>query len=225
MNRVIKTTGLLLAAPLVNLLVLLRPWASLPAAPIHFEDVTATTGLSLERVVSQDKRYIVETTGGGVAFLDYNNDGWMDVYLTNCPTVESSRAKRFLPNRLYRNNGNRTFSDVSKEAGVDFRGWSMGVSVADYDADGDEDLYLTNFGPNVLYRNNGDGTFSDVTQRAARVMPVIRHPAAGLTMMVTAIWISLLRITLSWILRNCPRSDRGVIASTKLSRFCADRTD
>ena len=166
MNRVIKTTGLLLAAPLVNLLVLLRPWASLPAAPIHFEDVTATTGLSLERVVSQDKRYIVETTGGGVAFLDYNNDGWMDVYLTNCPTVESSRAKRFLPNRLYRNNGNRTFSDVSKEAGVDFRGWSMGVSVADYDADGDEDLYLTNFGPNVLYRNNGDSTFSDVTQRA-----------------------------------------------------------
>ena len=166
MNLLIKTTGLLLVAPIVGLLVQLRPSANLPTGPIHFEDVTASTGLRLERVVSKDKRYIVETTGGGVAFLDYNNDGWMDVYLTNCPTVESSKAKRFLPNRLYRNNGNRTFSDVSTEAGVDFRGWSMGVSVADYDADGDEDLYLTNFGPNVLYRNNGDGTFADVTQLA-----------------------------------------------------------
>ena len=120
MNLLIKTTGLLLVAPIVGLLVQLRPWANLPTGPIHFEDVTASTGLRLERVVSKDKRYIVETTGGGVAFLDYNNDGWMDVYLTNSPTVESAKARQFPPNRLYRNNGNRTFSDVSKESGVDF---------------------------------------------------------------------------------------------------------
>jgi|RhiMethySRZTD1v2_1073278.scaffolds.fasta_scaffold216339_2 enediyne biosynthesis protein E4 len=135
-------------------------------AGIRFEDVTASAGLSLERAASRDKRYLIETTGGGVAFFDYNNDGWLDIYLTNCPTVDSFKAKRVFPNRLYRNNGDRTFTDVSERAGVDFRGWSMGVSVADYDGDGDLDLYLTNFGPNVLYRNNGDGTFSDVTSKA-----------------------------------------------------------
>jgi len=133
---------------------------------IRFEDVTLTAGLSLERVVSRDKRYLIETTGGGVAFFDYDNDGWLDIYLTNCPTVDSFKAKQVYPNRLYHNNRDRTFTDVSERAGVEFRGWSMGASVADYDGDGDLDLYLTNFGPNVLYRNNGDGTFSDVTDQA-----------------------------------------------------------
>jgi hypothetical protein len=133
---------------------------------IYFADATARAGLKLERLTAPDKRYLIETMGGGIALLDYDNDGWLDAYLTNTPTVESSRANRLPTNRLYRNNHDGSFSDVSEKAGVVFRGWSMGVSAADYDNDGDVDLYLTNFGANVLYRNNSDGTFADVTARA-----------------------------------------------------------
>ena len=134
--------------------------------PIRFEDVTGQSGLAIERIVSPEKRYLVETMGGGVAWIDFDGDGWLDVYLTNTPTVESARAGHRPSNRLYRNNRDGTFSDATLRAGVGFRGWSMGVSVADYDLDGDHDLYLTNYGPNILYRNNGDGTFNDVTREA-----------------------------------------------------------
>jgi enediyne biosynthesis protein E4 len=133
---------------------------------IYFEDVTEKSGLKIERIASAEKRYLIETMGGGVAFLDYDSDGWLDLYLTNTPTVESFRAKRIPSNRLYRNNRDGTFADVSEKSGADFRGWTMGVSVADYNDDGFADIYLTNFGPNVLYRNDGDGTFTDVTQQA-----------------------------------------------------------
>ncbi|HYE73606.1 MAG TPA: VCBS repeat-containing protein, partial [Blastocatellia bacterium] len=133
---------------------------------IYFEDVTAKSGLKLERITSAEKRYLIETMGGGVAFIDYDNDGWLDVYLTNAPTVESFKAKRLPANRLFRNNHDGTFTDVSDKAGVSFQGWTMGASVADYNNDGWNDLYLSNFGANVLYRNNGNGTFSDVTAQA-----------------------------------------------------------
>jgi hypothetical protein len=133
---------------------------------IYFEDATEKSGLKLERVTSAEKRHLIETMGGGVAFLDYDRDGWLDVYLTNTPTVQSFKSGRLPSNRLYRNNRDGTFTDASEKAGVAFRGWSFGVSVADYNNDGFPDIYLTNFGPNTLYRNNGDGTFTDVTARA-----------------------------------------------------------
>ncbi len=128
--------------------------------------MTERSGLKLERIVSPEKLYIIENMGGGAGFLDYDNDGLLDVYLTNLPTVESFRRGQLHSNRLYRNNGDGTFGDTTHRAGVGFRGWNMGVSAADYDNDGDMDIYLTNYGPNVLYRNNGDETFTDVTQQA-----------------------------------------------------------
>jgi enediyne biosynthesis protein E4 len=140
-----------------------------PQPKIYFEDVTERSGLKIERVTSAEKRHLIETMGGGVAFLDYDRDGWLDVYLTNAPTVQlfkSGKSDRLPANRLYRNNRDGTFTDASEGAGVAFRGWSFGVSVADYNNDGFPDIYLTNFGPNALYRNNGDGTFTDVTGRA-----------------------------------------------------------
>jgi hypothetical protein len=157
---------------LAFVLALMSSWPSeaLGQQPkIYFEDVTEQSGLKLERIPSAEKRYLIETMGGGVAFLDYDRDGWLDIYLTNTPTVQLFKAGKSgqLPaNRLYRNNHDGTFTDVSEKAGVAFRGWSFGVSVADYNNDGAPDLYLTNYGPNVLYRNNSDGTFTDVTRLA-----------------------------------------------------------
>ena len=137
-----------------------------PAQGIVFMDQSPRAGLRLERILAPGKRYLIETMGGGVGWIDYDNDGWLDVYLTNTPTVESFRARQMPSNRLYHNNHDGTFSDVTEKSGVGFRGWSMGVSAADYDNDGDTDLYLTNVGANVLYRNNSDGTFTDVTTKA-----------------------------------------------------------
>lgn len=101
----------------------------------------------------------------GAGWIDYDNDGDWDLYLVNGDS-RRSEEKRVVTNRLYRNNGNRTFTDVTEEAGVGHPGEGMGVAVGDYDNDGWDDLFVTNFGPNVLYRNNGDGTFTDVTRRA-----------------------------------------------------------
>src|SRR5262245_36043455 len=140
---------------LVECFLLAWPTGALEQQPkIYFEDVSEKSGLKLERVTSAEKRYLIETMGGGVAFLDYDRDGWLDVYLTNAPTLQSFKSGRLPANRLYRNNHDGTFTDVSEKAGVAFRGWSMGVSVADYNNDGFPDIYLTNFGPNMLYRNN-----------------------------------------------------------------------
>lgn len=103
-----------------------------------------------------EKRYIVETMGSGVALFDYDEDGDLDIYLVNAGTLEDAGY----PNRLFRNEGEWRFTDVTDRAGVGDRGFGQGVAVADIDNDGDSDIYLTNYGPNVLYRNNGDGTFS-----------------------------------------------------------------
>ncbi len=138
-----------------------------PSSPsVFFAEVSERSGLKLERLSSVEKRYLIETMGGGVAWMDFDGDGWLDAYLCNNPSVASFQAGSLPANRLYRNNHDGTFADVTEKAGVGYRGWSMGVSAADYDNDGDADLYLTNFGANVLYRNNGDGTFADVTQKA-----------------------------------------------------------
>jgi hypothetical protein len=111
------------------------------------------------------ERYLPETVGAGCAFLDYDNDGWMDIYLVNSGASDFYTPSAPLKNALYRNNQNGTFTDVTQKAGVAGGKFGMGVAAADYDGDGWQDIYVTNYGSNILYRNNGNGTFTDVTQK------------------------------------------------------------
>lgn len=113
------------------------------------------------------KQYIVEFMVGGLALFDYDGDSLIDVYFTNGAPLPGTNSKVPPTDALYRNNGDGTWTDVTQQAGVGDPGHGMGVTAADYDNDGDQDLYISNFGPNVLYRNNGDGTFTDVTSTAA----------------------------------------------------------
>jgi len=113
-----------------------------------------------------DQRYLPETLGPGVAFLDYDSDGWTDIYLVNSGPCDFYRPKQPLTNALYRNNRDGTFTDVTGKAGVAGGTFGMGVAVGDYDNDGFPDLFVTSYGQTILYHNNGDGTFTDVTERA-----------------------------------------------------------
>ncbi|HEY7305886.1 MAG TPA: CRTAC1 family protein [Bryobacteraceae bacterium] len=141
----------------------------------HFEDVTAQSRLTFINQPSHTSRkYLPETMGGGVAMFDYNNDGLLDLFFVNGAALDDPMPTGKLPdksdpkywNRLYRNNGDGTFTDVTVHAGLQGSGYGMGVAVADYDNDGFPDLYVTNVGRNILYHNNGDGTFSDVSGKA-----------------------------------------------------------
>lgn len=126
-------------------------------AGIHF---TLTSG-------GAEKRYIIEAKGGGgVAWLDYNNDGFPDLFFVNGSTFENWKRGDSPRSALYKNNGDGTFTDVTAGSGLDHTGWGMGVCVGDYDNDGFDDLYVTYYGGNVLYHNNGDGTFTDVTEKS-----------------------------------------------------------
>ena len=139
-----------------------------PEFPFNFVDVAERAGLS--EVITyggiERKKYIIETNGCGVAFFDYDGDGWMDVLLLNGTRLEGFPKGQEPTNRLYRNNRDGTFADVTNKSGLRRVGWASSVCVGDYDNDGDEDLFITYWGQNVLYRNNGDGTFADATQRA-----------------------------------------------------------
>jgi hypothetical protein len=115
--------------------------------------------------------YLPETTGAGCAFLDYDNDGWMDVYLVNSGPCDFYAPSQHLRNALYRNNRDGTFTDVTEKAGVAGNGYGQGVAVGDYDGDGFPDIYLTQYGRSILYHNNGDGTFTDVTAKAGVAAP------------------------------------------------------
>ncbi|MCU1302092.1 MAG: hypothetical protein JWQ87_2376 [Candidatus Sulfotelmatobacter sp.] len=134
------------------------------AAPASGIIWTHTAGLSHEK-------YLPESTGAGCAFLDYDNDGWMDIYLVNSGRCDFFTPAEPLRNALYRNNRDGTFSDVTAKAGVAGRGYGMGVAVGDYNADGFPDMYVTQYGRSLLYRNNGDGTFTDVTEQAGVAAP------------------------------------------------------
>lgn len=137
------------------------------SSPIQLSDVTAETGIDyLHTDGSSGQRYIVETVCCGLALLDYDGDGDVDIYFLNGAPLPGARVEPPPRNALYRNDGNWRFTDVTDQAGVGDTGYGLGVCVGDYDNDGDADIYLNNFGPNVLYRNNGDGTFSDVTAAA-----------------------------------------------------------
>jgi len=138
---------------------------------IQFTDITKSAGITFKHVASPDKRYIVESMSGGVALIDYDNDGDLDIYLVNALTVDLVKSKTKTKSELYRNDGDGKFTDVSVKAGVSDIGWGMGVAVGDYNNDGFEDLYVTCLGPNHLLKNNGNGTFTDVTEKAGVADP------------------------------------------------------
>jgi hypothetical protein len=129
-------------------------------------DVYSKTGIKFVHTSAPEKKYIVESMSGGVLLIDYDRDGWLDIYFTNAPTVEMALKNEKSKSLLYRNNRNGTFTDVTDRAGVGFPGYAMGGAVADYNNDGFPDIYVTCLGGNVLYKNNGDGTFTDVTKQA-----------------------------------------------------------
>lgn len=133
------------------------------AAPFDFVDTAAEAGLrSIAWCGRPEKPHILESGGTGLAAFDYDGDGDLDLYLVNGWRLEGENVVERAANALYRNRGDGTFEDVTEQAGVGDAGWGCGAAAADYDADGDQDLFVTNFGPDVLYRNNGDGTFSTV---------------------------------------------------------------
>jgi len=132
----------------------------------HFVDVAAAAGLKAPVVYGgiESKKYILEATGCGCAFLDYDNDGWMDIFLLTGARLNENLSEA--SPRLYKNNRDGTFTDVTEKAGLQATGWASGVCVGDYNNDGFEDIFCTYYGQNRLYRNNGDGTFTDVTKGA-----------------------------------------------------------
>ncbi len=135
----------------------------------HFVDVGAAAGLRAPTIYGgvESKKYILESTGCGCAFIDYDNDGWMDIFLLCGTRLEGAPAEA--TNRLYKNNRDGTFTDVTEKAGLHAVGWACGVCIGDYNNDGFEDIFCTYFGQNILYRNNGDGTFTNVTKAAGLV--------------------------------------------------------
>src|SRR5215208_116873 len=133
---------------------------------IAFTDITAQSGITFKHVASPDKKYIVESMGGGVVLFDYDNDGDLDVYMVNSLTVDLNKSKGKTKSDLYRNDGDGKFTEVSVKAGVSDIGWGMGAAVGDYNNDGFEDLYVSCLGPDHLLKNNGNGTFTDVTDKA-----------------------------------------------------------
>ena len=132
----------------------------------HFTDVAHQAGLRETTVYGaiETPKYIVESTGCGCAFLDYDNDGWMDIFILSGTRLEAAPAGA--TNRLYKNNRDGTFTDVTEQAGLRSAGWGSGVCIADYNNDGFDDIFVTRFGQNSLYRNNGNGTFTEVTKVA-----------------------------------------------------------
>ncbi|HUC54076.1 MAG TPA: CRTAC1 family protein [Candidatus Cybelea sp.] len=142
---------------------------SAKAKPIaHFTDMAQKAGLTAPVIFGGEttKKYIIETTGTGVAIFDYDNDGWPDIFVVNGTKLEALPTAKAPTSHLYHNNHDGTFTDVTEKAGLTHTGWGQGVCVGDYDNDGFEDLYVTYYGKNVLYHNNGNGTFTDVSEKA-----------------------------------------------------------
>src|SRR6202051_2390327 len=133
----------------------------------NFTDVAEKTGLTMQEIFGgiEAKKYIIETTGTGVAIFDYDNDGWPDIFLVNGTRLEGFPAGNEPSNHLYRNNHDGTFTDVTVKAGLTATGWGDGACVGDYDNDGWEDLYVTYYGRNRLYHND-HGVFTEVAEKA-----------------------------------------------------------
>jgi enediyne biosynthesis protein E4 len=144
------------------------PSAAAPDLGISFVNVAKESGLNVKTVFGGEhkNKYLLETTGCGVAFYDYDNDGWLDIFLVNGSRLEGFPAGQEPTSHLFKNNRDGTFTDVTDKAGLRHSGWGQGVCVGDYDNDGFDDLFVTYYGKNVLYHNNGDGTFTDVSEKA-----------------------------------------------------------
>jgi hypothetical protein len=142
--------------------------SSVPSGRPTFEEIpTSTSGIRWTHDAARSpQKYLPESAGPGCAFVDYDNDGWMDVYLVNSGPSDFFTPKRPLGNALYHNNRDGTFTNVTEKAGVAGGGFGMGVAAGDYDNDGFPDLYVTQYGRSILYHNNGNGTFTDVTEKA-----------------------------------------------------------
>ena len=171
-------TWLPVCGSLLLIMLVMLPMEAAPGPDVKFSDVTKAVGIAFAHQNSAtSNKYLLETMGGGVALLDYDNDGRLDVFLTNGAKIDDpmpegrqpDKAGAKLWNRLYHQTSDGTFVDVTEKAGLTGmpqNQYGMGVAVGDYDNDGFEDLYVTNYGANTLYHNNGDGTFTDVTSRA-----------------------------------------------------------
>jgi hypothetical protein len=135
---------------------------------VSFLDIGKQAGLNAKTIFGGEhkNKYLLETTGCGVAFYDYDNDGWLDIFFVNGWRLEGFPKGQEPHSHLFKNNRDGTFTDVTEKAGLVHTGWGQGVCVGDYDNDGYEDLFVTYFGKNVLYHNNGNGTFTDVTDKA-----------------------------------------------------------
>jgi hypothetical protein len=139
---------------------------SSPPPKLLFRDIAREAGITFQHHAAPEKKFIVESMSGGVALLDFDNDGLLDIYLTDSLTVDTAKNPKAARSALYRNLGNGKFEDVTDKAGVGHPGWAMGVCTADVDGDGWEDLYVTGLGRNYLYHNNRDGTFTDIAEQA-----------------------------------------------------------
>jgi enediyne biosynthesis protein E4 len=148
-------------------------YAGVRESVADFRDIAAPAGLTARTIIGGErtKQYILETTGGGVAILDYDDDGWPDIFLVNGARLPASDGAAAPVSHLYRNNHDGTFADVTRKAGLSATGWGQGVCAGDYDNDGHVDLFVTYYGQQVLYRNNGDGTFTDVTRASGLSLP------------------------------------------------------
>jgi enediyne biosynthesis protein E4 len=179
-RRFLESTGFILGTALLDRLTtplwgaagapqLKTAVASTPASPVQFVDVAERAGLNVPNVWggAEHKRLIIETKGSGIAFFDYDNDGWLDIYLTNGSRLDAKWPAGATPStHLFKNNRDGTFTDVTEKSGIGRSGWQTGVCVGDYDNDGWDDIFCTFWGHNILFHNNGNGTFSDVTKKA-----------------------------------------------------------
>lgn len=135
---------------------------------VKFVNVASQAGVTSRTVYGDERKnkYLLETTGSGAAFFDYDGDRWQDIFLVNGTRLDPQRGEQSPTNRLYRNKGDGTFQDVTDKSGLRRTGWGQGVCVGDYDNDGNGDLFISAYGKNALYRNQGDGTFTDVSQKS-----------------------------------------------------------
>jgi hypothetical protein len=135
---------------------------------VKFVNVAGRAGITAKTIFGDERKnkYLLETTGSGAAFFDYDNDGWQDIFLVNGTRLNPLQGEQSPTNRLYRNRADGTFQDVTEKAGLAHTGWGQGVCVGDYDNDGNEDLFISAYGKNALYHNQGNGTFAEVAERA-----------------------------------------------------------
>ena len=198
-----------------------------PQPGFAFTNIAREAGLSAVTVFGGERsnRYLLETTGCGVALFDYDNDGRLDIFIVNGTTLEGFPKGQAPISHLYRNRGDGTFEDVTAKAGVGVSGWGQGAAAADYDNDGDSDLFVTFYGQNRLFRNDGDGTFTDVTARAGLATTAARDGARAppsSTTTVTDGSISSSPTTSTSISRRRPRPIPA-FAATRASRSRAVR--